>query len=85
MTADRRLASLEEFLAERGEPLLHAAILLTGSKEGGEAQPRPEAHNQLDGDGDDDLVGGPGQLPARAVGAGRESHRAKGDGGALGR
>jgi RNA polymerase sigma-70 factor (sigma-E family) len=36
MTADQRVARLEEFLAERGEALLHAAILLTGSKEAGE-------------------------------------------------
>jgi hypothetical protein len=36
MTADRRVARLEEFLAERGKPLLQAAILLTGSKEAGE-------------------------------------------------
>ncbi|HEY6313795.1 MAG TPA: SigE family RNA polymerase sigma factor [Streptosporangiaceae bacterium] len=36
MAADRRVARLEEFLAERGEPLLHAAILLTGSREAGE-------------------------------------------------
>lgn len=35
MAADR-VARLEEFLAERGEPLLHAAILLTGSREAGE-------------------------------------------------
>jgi RNA polymerase sigma-70 factor (sigma-E family) len=36
MAADRQVARLEEFLAERGEPLLHAAILLTGSREAGE-------------------------------------------------
>ena|SRR5271154_4630804 len=31
-----RVAELENFLAERGEPLLRTAILLTGSKEAGE-------------------------------------------------
>src|SRR5580658_948745 len=36
MAADRQVARLEEFLAERGEPLLHAAILLTGSREASE-------------------------------------------------
>jgi len=36
MAADRQVARLEEFLAERGEPLLRAAILLTGSREAGE-------------------------------------------------
>jgi RNA polymerase sigma-70 factor (sigma-E family) len=33
---DRAVADLESFLAERGEPLLHTAVLLTGSKQAGE-------------------------------------------------
>jgi DNA-directed RNA polymerase specialized sigma24 family protein len=36
MAADRRAARLEEFLADRAEPLLHATILLNGSREAGE-------------------------------------------------
>ena len=36
MEADRAVADLELFLAERGQPLLRTAILLTGSKEAGE-------------------------------------------------
>ena len=34
--ADRAVADLESFLAERGEPLLRTAVLLAGSKEAGE-------------------------------------------------
>ena len=37
MQPDRATADLESFLAERGEPLLRTAALLTGSKEAGEA------------------------------------------------
>lgn len=36
MKADRAVADLESFLAERGEPLLRAAVLLAGSREAGE-------------------------------------------------
>jgi RNA polymerase sigma-70 factor (sigma-E family) len=36
MEADRAVADLELFLAERGEPLLRTAVLLAGSKEAGE-------------------------------------------------
>src|SRR5450432_1155517 len=36
MEADRAVADLELFLAERGQPLLRTAVLLTGSKEAGE-------------------------------------------------
>jgi RNA polymerase sigma-70 factor (sigma-E family) len=36
MAHDRAVADLESFLAERGEPLLRTAVLLTGSKEAGE-------------------------------------------------
>jgi RNA polymerase sigma-70 factor (sigma-E family) len=36
MTADERVARLEEFLAERGQPLLRAAALLAGGPEAGE-------------------------------------------------
>ena len=36
MGADRAAADLELFLAERGEPLLRAAVLLTGSRDAGE-------------------------------------------------
>ena len=36
MPPDRAVADLEEFLAERGEPLLRTAMLLAGSKEAGE-------------------------------------------------
>ncbi len=36
MQPDRAVADLELFLAERGEPLLRTAVLLTGSKEAGE-------------------------------------------------
>ncbi len=36
MGADRALADLEAFLAERGQPLLRTAVLLAGSKEAGE-------------------------------------------------
>jgi RNA polymerase sigma-70 factor (sigma-E family) len=36
MTHDPAVADLESFLAERGEPLLRTAVLLTGSKEAGE-------------------------------------------------
>ena len=36
MRADRHVAELERFVAERGEPLLQAAVLLTGSREAGE-------------------------------------------------
>jgi RNA polymerase sigma-70 factor (sigma-E family) len=36
MAHDPAVAGLESFLAERGEPLLRTAVLLTGSKEAGE-------------------------------------------------
>jgi RNA polymerase sigma-70 factor (sigma-E family) len=36
MAHDPAVADLESFLAERGEPLLRTAVLLTGSKEAGE-------------------------------------------------
>jgi hypothetical protein len=36
MAAERAIAELELFLAERGEPLLRTAVLLTGSREAGE-------------------------------------------------
>jgi RNA polymerase sigma-70 factor (sigma-E family) len=36
MAHDPAVADLESFLAERGEPLLRTAMLLTGSKEAGE-------------------------------------------------
>jgi RNA polymerase sigma-70 factor (sigma-E family) len=36
MAPDPAVADLESFLAERGEPLLRTAMLLTGSKEAGE-------------------------------------------------
>jgi RNA polymerase sigma-70 factor (sigma-E family) len=36
MESDRSVADLELFLAERGQPLLRTAVLLTGSKEAGE-------------------------------------------------
>jgi RNA polymerase sigma-70 factor (sigma-E family) len=36
MGADRAVADLELFLAERGQPLLRTAVLLAGSKEAGE-------------------------------------------------
>ena len=36
MADDRAVADLESFLAARGEPLLRAAVLLTGSREAGE-------------------------------------------------
>jgi DNA-directed RNA polymerase specialized sigma24 family protein len=36
MTADERVARLEEFLAERGQPLLRVAALLGGGPEAGE-------------------------------------------------
>jgi RNA polymerase sigma-70 factor (sigma-E family) len=36
MSADRAVADLELFLAERGEPLLRTAVLLAGSTEAGE-------------------------------------------------
>src|SRR5690349_20474115 len=36
MDAERTIAELELFLAERGEPLLRTAVLLAGSKEAGE-------------------------------------------------
>lgn len=36
MAYDPAVADLESFLAERGEPLLRTAVLLTGSKEAGE-------------------------------------------------
>jgi RNA polymerase sigma-70 factor (sigma-E family) len=36
MADDRAVADLESFLAERGEPLLRTAVLLTGGKEAGE-------------------------------------------------
>ena len=36
MAQDPAVADLESFLAERGEPLLRTAVLLTGSKEAGE-------------------------------------------------
>jgi RNA polymerase sigma-70 factor (sigma-E family) len=36
MAEDPAVADLESFLAERGEPLLRTAVLLTGSKEAGE-------------------------------------------------
>jgi RNA polymerase sigma-70 factor (sigma-E family) len=36
MDADRTIAELESFLAERGEPLLRTAVLLSGSREAGE-------------------------------------------------
>jgi RNA polymerase sigma-70 factor (sigma-E family) len=36
MAYDPAVAGLESFLAERGEPLLRTAVLLTGSKEAGE-------------------------------------------------
>ena len=36
MAGDARVAGLEDFLADRGEPLLRAAMLLTGSREAGE-------------------------------------------------
>lgn len=36
MGSDRAVADLEVFLAERGEPLLRAAVLLAGSREAGE-------------------------------------------------
>jgi RNA polymerase sigma-70 factor (sigma-E family) len=36
MNAERTVAELELFLAERGEPLLRTAVLLVGSKEAGE-------------------------------------------------
>jgi len=36
MEPDRAVAELELFLAERGQPLLRTAVLLTGSKEAGE-------------------------------------------------
>jgi RNA polymerase sigma-70 factor (sigma-E family) len=34
--ADQAVAALEDFLATRGRPLLHAAVLLAGSQEAGE-------------------------------------------------
>lgn len=36
MEPDRAVADLEQFLGERGEPLLRTAVLLAGSKEAGE-------------------------------------------------
>jgi RNA polymerase sigma-70 factor (sigma-E family) len=36
MRADQHVAELERFVAERGEPLLRAAVLLAGSREAGE-------------------------------------------------
>jgi RNA polymerase sigma-70 factor (sigma-E family) len=36
MRRDRHTAELERFLAERGEPLLRAAVLLAGGREAGE-------------------------------------------------
>lgn len=36
MDGEQPVAALEQFLAERGEPLLHTAILLAGSRAGGE-------------------------------------------------
>ena len=36
MADHRAVTDLESFLAERGEPLLRTAMLLTGSKEAGE-------------------------------------------------
>jgi DNA-directed RNA polymerase specialized sigma24 family protein len=36
MAADERVAQLEEFLAERGRPLLRVAALLGGGPEAGE-------------------------------------------------
>ena len=36
MAHDPAVADLESFLAERGEPLLRTAVLLTGGKEAGE-------------------------------------------------
>ena len=36
MEPDQGLANLESFLAERGEPLLRTAVLLTGNREAGE-------------------------------------------------
>ena len=36
MADDRAVTALESFLAERGEPLLRTAVLLTGGKEAGE-------------------------------------------------
>ncbi|HEV2378028.1 MAG TPA: SigE family RNA polymerase sigma factor [Streptosporangiaceae bacterium] len=36
MQPDRGIEDLEQFLAERGRPLLRTAVLLAGSKEGGE-------------------------------------------------
>ena len=36
MADDRAVTDLESFLAERGEPLLRTAVLLTGGKEAGE-------------------------------------------------
>lgn len=36
MDGEQSVATLEQFLAERGEPLLHTAILLAGSRAGGE-------------------------------------------------
>ncbi len=36
MAGDARVAGLEDFLADRGEQLLRAAMLLTGSREAGE-------------------------------------------------
>jgi RNA polymerase sigma-70 factor (sigma-E family) len=36
MAAERTIAELELFLAERGEPVLRTAVLLTGSREAGE-------------------------------------------------
>ena len=36
MAADRSIAELERFLAERADHLLHTAVLLTGSREAGE-------------------------------------------------
>jgi len=36
---DQAVAVLEEFLATRGQPLLHAAVLLAGSQEAGRLPP----------------------------------------------
>jgi hypothetical protein len=62
MEPGRAVADLELFLAERGQPLLRTAVLLTGSKEAGEdllqaALERLLRHWRT-------IEGNPGRLPA---------------------
>src|SRR5258708_4907901 len=56
MAGDARVAGLEDFLADRGEPLLRAAMLLTGRREAGEDPPQAAPERLLrhwrDGGGD---------------------------------